>query len=185
MHGKGGAIRPSPLAHYNAYLIVGWHRSRMPFYFVPTPPNRGCPMSRDFRDVGSLSTGSRTKSGHLLSTPLTQQHRREAKGHFELPNVIPPQLQRVCRGCGAVLRSQKKHCFHCGVNISRANMIDIAHRGRIASKSAESRARLSAAQKRQQAARRDWVPSSLPSWLTRESYREVIWPRLAEGTVPS
>ena len=63
-------------------------------------------------------------------------------------------------------------------------MIEIAHRGRILSKSAEALAKQSVAQKRQRAARRAWNPSSLPSWLTRESYRETIWPRLAKVAIP-
>ena len=128
---------------------------------------------------------SPSKSHRKLSTPLTQQHRREVKGHFELPKVIAPRPQRTCRGCGAILRSQKKHCFQCGVEISRANMIQIARRGRVVSKNPESLARLAAAQKRQHAARSGWLSSSLPSWLTQETYREMIWPRLARVTVPT
>jgi CRISPR-associated endonuclease Cas1 len=127
---------------------------------------------------------SRARSSRLPSTPLTQQHRREAKGQDQLPNVSVPRPQRVCRGCGAVLSSkQVNHCALCGVSVSRANMIEVARRGRVASKSAESRAQLSASQKRQRAARRGWLPSSLPAWLTQSSYREMILPRLAAITV--
>lgn len=129
-----------------------------------------------------------TKPGMASRAPatrLTQQHKREAKGHFELPNVVAPRPQRICRGCGVILRSQKKHCLACGVEICRANMIEIAHRGRIASKSAEARARISAGQRRQRAARKNWHASDLPAWLTRESYREMIWPRLTKITVPN
>jgi len=64
-------------------------------------------------------------------------------------------------------------------------MIELAQRGRIAAKSAESRAKMSASQKRQRAARRGWLPSSLPSWLTQSAYREMILPRLAAITVPT
>jgi len=49
----------------------------------------------------------------------------------------------------------------------------------------KSRARMSASQKRQQAARWGWLPSSLPPWLTQSSYREMILPRLAQITVPT
>jgi ribosomal protein L37E len=122
----------------------------------------------------------------LPSTPLTQQHRREAKGPLAPPNVPAPRPQRVCRGCGAVLSSkQVNYCALCGVGVSRANMIELARRGRIASKRAESRARMSASQKRQRAARRGWLPSSLPTWLTQSNYREMILPRLATITVPT
>lgn len=127
---------------------------------------------------------SPSKSGRRLSTPLTQQHRREAKGH-QAPKVLTPRLQRVCRGCGAVLGSkQSEYCALCGVDVSRTNMVDIAQRGRAAFiNSAESRARLSASQKRQKAAKRGWLPSSLPAWLTQSVYHEKILPRLAEITV--
>jgi CRISPR-associated endonuclease Cas1 len=129
---------------------------------------------------------SRARSSRLPSTPLTQQHRREAKGQHEPPSVCTPQVQRVCRGCGAVLSSkQVNYCALCAVSASRANMIDIARKGRVAAKSAESRARMSASQQRQRAARRGWLPSSLPAWLTQSSYREMILPRLAEITVPA
>jgi CRISPR-associated endonuclease Cas1 len=129
---------------------------------------------------------SPSKSERRLSTPLTQQHRREAKGR-RAPQVFIPRLQRVCRGCGAVLSGkQSEYCALCGVDVSRTNMVIIAQRGRAAFLNSEkSRARLSASQKRQNAARRGWLPSSLPPWLTQSVYREKILPRLAEITVPA
>jgi CRISPR-associated endonuclease Cas1 len=129
---------------------------------------------------------SPSKSERRLSTPLTQQHRREAKGR-QAPKVLAPLPQRVCRGCGAVLGgNQAGYCAPCGVNISRANMNEVAQRGRAAFASSEkSRARLAASQKRQNAARRGWLASSLPSWLTQSAYREMILPRLAQVTVPT
>ena len=127
---------------------------------------------------------SRSRGARLHSTPLTQLHRMAAKGQLESPKVFAPRPQRVCHGCGAVLSSsQREHCALCGVSLSRANMIELARRGRIAAKSTESRARMSASQKRQNAARRGWLPSNLPAWLTQSSYREIILPRLAEVTV--
>ena len=129
---------------------------------------------------------SRAKGSRLPATPLTQQHRREAKGQVQLPSVFAPRPQRVCRGCGAVLSSkQVNYCAPCAVNVARTNMIEIARRGRVASRSTESRAKMSASQRRQRAARRGWLRSSLPAWLTQSTYREVILPRLAEVTVPT
>jgi hypothetical protein len=63
-------------------------------------------------------------------------------------------------------------------------MIAMAQKGRIAAKSAESRARMSASQKRQRDARRGWLTSSLPAWLTQSAYRGMILPRLGKITVP-
>lgn len=133
---------------------------------------------------GLWNSNSRSKANHSLPTPLTQQHRRQAKGNYELPSVVTPRPQRTCRGCGASLSSQRKHCFACGVSISRANMIEIAHRGRIASRHPDALAKLSAAQKRQRVARRNWDPSNLPAWLTKEIYLKQIQPQLAKLTVP-
>ena len=129
---------------------------------------------------------SRSKSERKLSTPLTQRHRREAKGR-PVPKVCVPRVQRVCRSCGAVLgRKQSEYCALCGVSVSRMNMIATAQRGRaVFINSEKSRERLSASQKRQNAARRGWLPSSLPAWLTQSVYRERILPRLAEITVPA
>jgi CRISPR-associated endonuclease Cas1 len=122
----------------------------------------------------------------ILPTHLTQQHRRQAKGGSEPSKVFAPHPQKVCLGCGQPLkRTRRKHCAACGVAISRANLIQIAYRGRIASKSPESLAKQSAAQKRQRAARRQWNPDNLPVWLTLESYREMVLPKLAHVTVPT
>ena len=100
-------------------------------------------------------------------------------------SVLAPRHQKVCRGCGVVLESkQRNHCALCGVDISRKNMIEIAKRSRIASRSAEAKAKGSAAQKQHHAARRASLPSSLPGWLTQQTYRDKIQPRLARVTVP-
>jgi hypothetical protein len=120
-----------------------------------------------------------------LPTRLTQRHRREAKGQPPPPDVLAPRPQRICRRCGATLtKRQADYCPPCGAEISRANMIGTAQRGRAAfANSPESRARLSASQKRQRASRRGWLASSLPAWLTQSAYREMILPRLAQVTV--
>ena len=133
-----------------------------------------------------LWASTSSKSSRSRSTPLTQRHRREAKGEIEPPRVTAPRPQRVCRACGTPLGSnQSEYCAPCGVNVSKANMIERAQRGRaVFASSKKSRARLSASQKRQNAARRGWLASSLPAWLTQETYREMILPRLAEITVP-
>jgi CRISPR-associated endonuclease Cas1 len=130
---------------------------------------------------------SPSKGERRLSTPLTQQHRREAKGRVQPSKVFAPRPERVCRGCGAVLsKNNANYCVLCGVDVSQSNMIELAQRGRAAfMKSEKSRARLSASQKRQHEARRGWLASSLPAWLTQSAYREMILPRLGQITVPT
>jgi CRISPR-associated endonuclease Cas1 len=132
------------------------------------------------------ASASKSKSEVSLPTRLTQQYRREAKGSTAPSRVVVARPQKVCRSCGVELsRNQRSHCAVCGVSISRANMIEIANRGRLAAKTKESRARMSASQERQRKAKRGWLASSLPAWLTQESYRELILPRLSSVTVPA
>lgn len=133
-----------------------------------------------------LDNSTESKGARRIPTRLTQQHRREVHhGHVEMPRVTVPAVQKVCRACGAVLSGrQRSRCALCGVGVSRSNMIELARKGRIAAKSPESRARMSASQARQNKARRGWLSSSLPAWLTQSSYREIILPRLTEITVP-
>lgn len=54
----------------------------------------------------------------------------------------------------------------------------IAQRGRVASKSSESRARLAATQRLQRKARNDWDATSQPEWLTEEFYSTEVQPQL-------
>jgi hypothetical protein len=63
-------------------------------------------------------------------------------------------------------------------------MIEIAKRGRIVSKRPEALAKQSAVQKHQRAKRRIWDPSSLPAWLTKETYLKTILPGLTKMPVP-
>ena len=72
---------------------------------------------------------SPSKSERRLSTPLKQQHRREAKGRVQPPKVFAPRPQRVCHGCEAVLGgNQAEYCAPCGGDSSRANMNEVAQR---------------------------------------------------------
>jgi CRISPR-associated endonuclease Cas1 len=131
------------------------------------------------------STKSTSRSTATIPTHLTQQHRREAKGSSTPSNVPVPRPSRVCRRCGVVLeRGHRDHCAKCGVSISRENLIEIAKEGRLKSRSAESRAKQSASQERQHAARKSWDPLSLPAWLNESTYRKLILPRLSSITVP-
>lgn len=132
-----------------------------------------------------LDNSTAAKGARQIPTHLTQQHRREVHGHLELPRVSAPAVQKVCRVCGVILSGrQRNRCALCGVGVSRDNMIELARKGRVAAKAPESRARMSASQARQNKARRGWLPSSLPEWLTQSSYREMILPRLSGITVP-
>ena len=87
---------------------------------------------------------SQSKARRPLSTPLTQQHRREAKDRPSFPTVeIIPKPDRLCRGCGKQIRRDKRFCAACGVTVTRENF-DV---GRKAAQRAESLAKRSATQR--------------------------------------
>ena len=64
-------------------------------------------------------------------------------------------------------------------------MMEIAQAGRVAAQSPEAQARRTTTKHRHDVARRDWLRSSQPPWLTKETYMTKIQPRLAEMKVPA
>jgi len=112
-----------------------------------------------------------------LPTPLTQQHRREAKGRPSFPTVETPKPDRLCRGCGKQIRRDKRRrlCADCAVTVTRENF-DL---GRQAAQRPESLAKRSATQRMHKQAIQNWKPSDLPDWLTRDVYVERVQPALA------
>jgi len=69
--------------------------------------------------------------------------------------------------------------------VSRESLIEAAKLGRVAGHSREARARQAKAQRRHAAAVKAWNPSDKPDWLTEETYRAGIQPRLLGVTVPA
>jgi hypothetical protein len=68
------------------------------------------------------------------------------------------------------------------IAISKERMMEVALRGRVASKSPEARARVAATQRRHAAAWGKWLPSSQPDWLTEETYTTKIKPLLERSS---
>jgi CRISPR-associated endonuclease Cas1 len=118
-----------------------------------------------------------------FSTRLTQANKREARGVTIPCPPAAPQQQNVCLACGKAVAKASNHCANCAVEVSREKMLEVARRGRIASKSPESRARVAATQRRQQTARWNWQPSTQPSWLTDAAFTNQILPRLASTSL--
>jgi hypothetical protein len=118
-----------------------------------------------------------------LATRLTQTVKREARGGRIAPAVPTPSPQSICQGCGKVIAAGSVNCAVCAVPVSRQRMSDVARLGRAASRTPQARARVSATQRRQVAARLGWRSSSQPDWLTEETYQEKIKPLLAGASI--
>lgn len=118
---------------------------------------------------------SRPKAVASLPTPLTQQHRREAKGRPSFPTVKSPKPDHFCRGCGAPIRRDKQYCKQCAVPVRRENF----EAGRKTAQKPEFLAKRSATQRIHRQAIHNWKPSDLPGWLTRDVYANKVQPALA------
>jgi ribosomal protein S14 len=118
------------------------------------------------------------------ATRLTQRRKREAKGSAPIPPLKPaPQPQSICRVCGRPTAVGRSYCAACAGGVSRENLIEVAKLGRVVGHSPEARARQAEKQRRHAAELKAWNPSDQPDWLTAETYREKIQPRLSGITV--
>jgi CRISPR-associated protein Cas1 len=122
-------------------------------------------------------TGSRR-----LSTPLTQQHRREAKGRPSFPRIEYPATDRLCRGCGKTIEPRSKTCNDCAMALATERLARISKLGRIAARSPEARAKHVASHSRHTKANSAWDASTQPAWLTDRYFSEKIQPLLAQAS---
>lgn len=118
-----------------------------------------------------------------FTTRLTHDNKRAVKGSAPMSAPQAPTPQHLCAGCGKVIPRTSTHCSGCAVEGLRVRMVDVAKKGRIASRSALSRARLSETQRIQTTACHRWNPADQPKWLTEEVYTNQIQPRLANYTL--
>jgi hypothetical protein len=106
----------------------------------------------------------RSKGERRPSTPLTQQHRHEAKDRRSFEPITLPKLDRVCRRCGKkVGRSDQRYCAVCVTAVMRENF----DAGRKAGQHHKSIMKRSTTQRKHKQAIDNWKKSDLPSWLTR------------------
>ena len=112
-----------------------------------------------------------------LATRLTQRHRKSSKGS-EVPTVPIPKPEHVCSECGKKLPSGKIRCLKCSVPVTRQNF----RTGRKIAQTPDSIARRSDTMRAHKRAIANWNPADLPSWLTRDAYKERVLPALASVT---
>lgn len=114
------------------------------------------------------------------ATRLTQQRRREARGHSSTAVAqSAPRLQHLCVGCGKAIRPERTHCAQCALSSATERLADAARLGRVLAHSPQARAKRSSTQKRQTTACWSWTASSQPAWLTENVYSSKIQPLLA------
>ncbi len=112
-------------------------------------------------------------------TRLTQQSRRESQGSELRPAVAPkPRLQRLCRDCGKTIAEGAVICQSCMASARPDHMREVARLGRAVTLGREAQARRRATQHQHRSALRDWNPTSLPEWLSKEMYVSKIQPAL-------
>ncbi len=118
-----------------------------------------------------------------FTTRLTQANKRGAKTNTIPSAPAPPQPENVCLRCGNPIAKTSARCAACAVEVSKEKMQEVARRGRLASKSAESRARRRETKHRHDLARQGWSPSQQSAWLTEDCYTTEIQPRLKDATL--
>jgi CRISPR associated protein Cas1 len=128
------------------------------------------------------ATTSPSKSERRISTPLTQQHRRIAKGRPAFAEVKTAKPERVCRGCGKTIQGDSTNCKPCDVEIATKRLVEVARAGRVAGHTPEAIAKEAATHRKHAQARAAWNPAMQPAWLTEQVFLEKMQPALAEAS---
>jgi hypothetical protein len=128
----------------------------------------------------SLYSGRSAQAGSIrgLKTPLTQTHRRQAKGG-PAPKLRMLKTEHVCRGCGKPIRKEHEDCGDCAVSSATGRLVEATRIGRIAAKSPEARAKHAESARIHALARSFWDGSGQPAWLTRDLFTQKVQPLLA------
>jgi hypothetical protein len=114
---------------------------------------------------------------------LTQRNRSETRGGAYIPvTKSAPGPEKMCRSCGALLKSGQNHCASCSVPISRTILIEAAKIGRIATHRPKAEHLRADTQRRQVAARKEWESKGKSDWPDYRVYLQEIQPRLARLT---
>jgi hypothetical protein len=114
-----------------------------------------------------------------LPTPLTQQHRREAKARPSFPVVALPRADRRCRGCGKTIQDRSRECARCAVDAATKNILDAARIGRLTANGPEAQKKRAIKARANALAQHSWKDSDQPAWLTPDLFTKRIQPLLA------
>jgi CRISPR-associated endonuclease Cas1 len=138
------------------------------------------PLAEWFAEVvSSVSSDARVRGPR---TRLTRQRWREAMRRDEKIRATEPELQSVCRTCGAAISQGNSYCKACSVDASTRALVEGAKQGRIKANDPEALAKRKESSKRQNEALQAWSPEDHPEWLTNDVYMSQVLPRLARVT---
>ena len=113
-----------------------------------------------------------------LPTRLTHRRRSEGRGNdFKVQTSSGPRQPKICEVCGAE-GVKNRYCRSCAVEASRENMARVALLSHARPKSKKTKTHISKVLSDHAVANTWWEPSSIPEWLTEQSYVERIQPRL-------
>jgi CRISPR-associated endonuclease Cas1 len=120
---------------------------------------------------------SRSIATRGLKTPLTQRHRRKAKGSA-IPIARIPKADHVCRGCGKFIREERKMCATCSIPDATNRLLQVSKMGRLAAKGSRARAKHTISARKNVIACNSWQSSNHPKRQTKEFFSKEIQPKL-------
>jgi len=129
-------------------------------------------------ELAASASKSPTLTKQLFATRLTQSRKREVKGSNVPVTILPKNQEHFCKGCGKQICPESEQCAECSLPASLKTLDS----GRKKSHSADAIARRSQTNRMQALLIRDWNPSELPAWLTRDVYISKVLPALTHVT---
>jgi RNA polymerase subunit RPABC4/transcription elongation factor Spt4 len=120
----------------------------------------------------TLSSGIRSKP--VIATRLTQRNKREVKNAV-MPRIHLPRPEHACGSCGAKIARDKKICLKCWKQETVAEFSV----GRKLAQDSEAIAKRAGTMRQHRQKIKEWRPSDLPAWLTRDVYVKQVQPALA------
>lgn len=131
-----------------------------------------------FAHVGAVSESIEHRLDiRVIATRLTQRNRRDVK-NAAMPPIDLPSPEHTCSSCGVEITRRQKLCQKCWKQHTVAEFST----GRRLAHSPSAIEKRSETMLHQRNKIRDWKPSDLPAWLTRDVYVTKILPLLASIT---